>query len=278
MHLSFNALVEENSCAALFSRVADERHRWEQRLHEVVTLPNNFVTAWHTLIQDLNISLPWPKPNNFTLPTQSRILIWGGSSSVGQYVLQILRYYGYENVVATASPSNFDIVKDSGANHVVDYKLPAQELKNQVENTSGGRVEKILDCIGSLEGSVTPISRVAEGNATVAVLLPVIIRDATEDVEPHYAMDPEKVVEWTPGVEVKGVRTHFYLQDHFMAKHLQPDIMPTLLAEGVVKPNRQKIVEGNTLLERAQKALDMLRRKEVSGERLVWRIAEDVSI
>ena len=51
--------------------------------------------------------------------------------------------------------------------------------------------------------------------------------------------------------------------------------MPALLAEGIVKPNRTKIVEGKTLLARAQKAIDMLRRKEVSGERLVWKVAEN---
>jgi hypothetical protein len=50
--------------------------------------------------------------------------------------------------------------------------------------------------------------------------------------------------------------------------------MPALLASGDVKPNRQRIIEGATLLERAQKAIDALRRKEVSGERLVWRVAE----
>jgi hypothetical protein len=49
------------------------------------------------------------------------------------------------------------------------------------------------------------------------------------------------------------------------------------LAEGVIKPNKVKIIEGKTLLERAQKAMDMLRRKEVSGERLVWRILEPVA-
>jgi len=49
------------------------------------------------------------------------------------------------------------------------------------------------------------------------------------------------------------------------------------LAEGVIKPNKVKIIEGKTLLERAQKAMDMLRRKEVSGERLVWRIFEPVA-
>jgi hypothetical protein len=47
-----------------------------------------------------------------------------------------------------------------------------------------------------------------------------------------------------------------------------------LLSDGVLKPNKQNIVEGETLLERGQKALDMLRRKEVSGERLVWRVSE----
>jgi hypothetical protein len=45
------------------------------------------------------------------------------------------------------------------------------------------------------------------------------------------------------------------------------------LAEGVIKPNRQKIVEGETLLERAQNALNMLRKKEASAERLVWRVS-----
>lgn len=50
--------------------------------------------------------------------------------------------------------------------------------------------------------------------------------------------------------------------------------MPKLLAEGIVKPNRFRIVEGKTMLERAQNALDLLRRKEVSAERLVWRVAE----
>lgn len=41
-----------------------------------------------------------------------------------------------------------------------------------------------------------------------------------------------------------------------------------------MKPNKAHIVEEKTLLERAQKAMDALRRKEMSGERLVWRLSE----
>lgn len=50
--------------------------------------------------------------------------------------------------------------------------------------------------------------------------------------------------------------------------------MPAMLEQGVIKSNRARVVEGRTFLERAQNALDMLRRKEVSGERLVWRVKE----
>jgi hypothetical protein len=64
------------------------------------------------------------------------------------------------------------------------------------------------------------------------------------------------------------------VQNKFHAEHLQPTIMPEMLALGIVKPNKQRIVEGPTLLGRAQAALDILRRKEVSGERLVWRVAD----
>ena len=57
-----------------------------------------------------------------------------------------------------------------------------------------------------------------------------------------------------------------------MKNHAQPDIVPALLAQGVVKPNKQRIVEGTTLLERATNALRILRDRAQSGEKLVWRV------
>lgn len=63
-------------------------------------------------------------------------------------------------------------------------------------------------------------------------------------------------------------------QDEFFATHLQPVVMPYMLEHGIVKPNRQRVVQGETFRDRAQNALDILRRKEVSGERLVWRVPD----
>lgn len=76
---------------------------------------------------------------------------------------------------------------------------------------------------------------------------------------------------------VRGVRTHFYQDNPFLKEHLQATIMPQMLKMGCVKPNRQKIFEGKTMLDRAQRAMGMLRGKEVSGEWLVWKVSDSLS-
>jgi hypothetical protein len=65
------------------------------------------------------------------------------------------------------------------------------------------------------------------------------------------------------------------LQNEFFKYNLQPIIMPAMLQEGIVTPQKQRIVEGATMLERAQKGMDMLRRKEASMERLIWRVSDE---
>jgi len=185
---------------------------------EAVTLPNNFVTVFHTITTDLDIETPWPKPENY-VPKDAKeaILIWGGASSVGQYALQILQYYGYTNLIAVASKKNHRKLKCLGAKWLFDYNDP--HVVSSILNTGAAQsltgakpgIPRILDCIGSQKGSVEPLSKIAKCGSKVAILLPVIIRDSSETEEPIYEMDAEKVANWRDGVEVIGVRTHFYL-------------------------------------------------------------------
>ncbi len=51
--------------------------------------------------------------------------------------------------------------------------------------------------------------------------------------------------------------------------------MPELLSSGAVQPIRQRVVEGKTMLERAENALDLLRQLAPSGEKLVWKVSEE---
>ena len=251
-------------------------------MQEAVTVPNNFVTVFHTVTADFGLRLPWPKPEAWVPQNvdgkdveEEVILIWGGSSSVGQYALQVLRWYGYKNLLATASKRNHSLLKEYGASSVFDYNDPS--VTAQISAAAGDKgVKYILDCIGSQSGSLAPIAEIAGKGTIVAVLLPVIVRDASEVEAPEYAMDVEAAADWREGVVVRGVRTHFYQDNPLFKEHLQATIMPQMLKMGCVKPNRQKFVEGKTLLNRAQRAMDMLRRKEVSGERLVWKVSHSL--
>ncbi|KAJ6780061.1 hypothetical protein PWT90_10601 [Aphanocladium album] len=273
--------------AYLVSKVPDG-----MSLQAAVTVPVNLVTVFHAATKDLGLALPWPRPaeegegeeeeESNTAQKDETILIWGASSSVGVFAVQVLRHWGYRRIVAVASGRHHAYLASLGATACFDYNEPCavEEIKRYYIKERGGEratVPYILDCIGSLEGTLRPLTKIAGRGSVVAVMLPVILKDATVAQAPEYEMDASKCLpgEWADGVEVRGVRTHFYLSDPEYKEKMQSEMVPQLLAQGVVQPNRQRVVEGATMLERAQAALDLLRDKAVSGERLVWRVSEE---
>ncbi|KAI0602936.1 GroES-like protein [Biscogniauxia sp. FL1348] len=246
-------------------------------LEDAVTLPESLVTAFNTLWADLRLPTPWPKPADYQPPRgDDRILVWGAASSVGQLVIQVLKFYGYRNIVATASSKHHAHLTDLGVARCFDYRSPSvvDDLLNVQPNGPTPTYPMIIDSIGSQAGSLTPISRIAQHGTTVAVMLPVILKHASDAEAPEYSMDASTSASWGAGVNVRGVRTHFYWKNEMFREKLQLEIMPALLAQGAVKPIRYRIIEGETLLERATKALNEMRRG-VSGEKLVWRVANN---
>jgi NADPH:quinone reductase-like Zn-dependent oxidoreductase len=251
-------------------------------MQEAVTLGNNFVSAYHTLVMDLGFRFPWPKPKDFVpKDANAPVLIWGGASSVGQYAIQLLKYFGHTQILTTASPKNHELLASFGATKCFNYNevdVSEQILHHAASLTTGhdagaASIPCILDCIGASTGSVLPLTRIAQSGSKVAILLPIIISPSAPNTIPTYSMDTT-TYPWAPNVTTVGVRTHFYLDNAFHAEHLQPTIMPAMLSMGIIKPNRVRIVDGATMLERAENALALL-RKGVSGERLVWRVADD---
>jgi NADPH:quinone reductase-like Zn-dependent oxidoreductase len=78
-------------------------------------------------------------------PIGKSMVIWGGSSSMGCTAIQFAVAAGYE-VITTASPANFELVKSLGATHVFDYRdLHIVEKMTQVLKPG----DSVLDCIAS---------------------------------------------------------------------------------------------------------------------------------
>lgn len=151
---------------------------------------------FHSLTTDLGIETPWPKPADYIpVNADQPILIWGGSSSVGQYAIQILRYYGYTNILATASRKHHAKLQGLCAQQVFDYNNSV--VVSSIRQAGGETgIPRILDCIGSKSGSIAPISQIAQSGSKVAILLPVIVRESTETQDPEYEMDVGAAANW----------------------------------------------------------------------------------
>jgi NADPH:quinone reductase-like Zn-dependent oxidoreductase len=191
-------------------------------MEQAVTAPANLVTAFHTITQDLGLALPWPIEQDWK-PKQEQepILIWGGASSVGYFTIQVLRHWGYKNVLVTASKKHHEYLKKLGATTCFDYS--DADVTEQI-NAREGSIQYIIDCIGHLDGTLRPLTRIAQKDTIVAIMMPAILRDATETEPSELNMDPSVLLTdlWKDGVKLIGVRTFFYEKVSMQPHLLEP--------------------------------------------------------
>ncbi len=91
---------------------------------EAAALPLTSITAWEMLFDRLEVKRPTQQGGDI-------ILIIGGAGGVGSITIQLLRELTDLTIIATASrPETQDWVRECGAHHVIDHRLP---LTPQVE-------------------------------------------------------------------------------------------------------------------------------------------------
>ncbi|KAE8379853.1 chaperonin 10-like protein, partial [Aspergillus bertholletiae] len=245
-------------------------------LPAAATIPTNFSTAFVALSDKLGLELPWPRPSNFSTPNhQAPILIWGAASSVGQYAVQILRHWGYTNIIATASPKHHQKIKGYGAKHVIDYQDPnvTDTIRKILNTESPGVPVRVFDSVTSKLGSLQHIAAIATIPGSIAAaVLPVIVRAPSHKDGVELSADIAGEASWAPDVQVHSIIVYTFEANTFLKDHLLPDIIPTLLDSGAIEPNKYREIQGDSLLQRASTALDTLRTGTVSGERLVWKV------
>ncbi|KAF2164377.1 hypothetical protein M409DRAFT_37069 [Zasmidium cellare ATCC 36951] len=213
---------------------------------EAAVIPLGLSTAACGLFQEkpcLGLRYPTEPRGKATGQT---VLVWGGSSSVGANGIQLAVAAGYE-VVATASPKNFEVVKKLGASQVLDYNASTIE-DGLVAAFKGKQLAGVLDCIGgqACTTSVNVVKRVA-GTGIVTTT----------------KGGAEKGVEGVTVQRLFGVT----LKDNGVGKAVFEDYLPKALKAGTFVPAPAPVVVGKGL-ESVQTAVDRI-LKGVSAQKLV---------
>ncbi|VDB91963.1 unnamed protein product [Peniophora sp. CBMAI 1063] len=122
-------------------------------------------TAFQTLYQSLNL----PTPFSPGAPTSTPLLVYGASSAVGLYVVQIARATGFQ-IFATCSPKNFELVKSLGADATFDYRDP--EVSSKIKEASGGKIQFAVDAISEGNSAKIIVDALSSEGGKIATVLP----------------------------------------------------------------------------------------------------------
>ncbi|KAL4879944.1 chaperonin 10-like protein [Aspergillus karnatakaensis] len=221
------------------------------------TVPLAAATAWLALFSKDCLALD--KNNG----QGTSVLVWGGSSSVGLYTIQLASNLGFE-VVTTCSPRHADLVRSYGARHVFDYKDEdvVSKIKGAVPNLS-----HTFDTIGVSSSSPAASQCLRDGTGRLCTVRPG--KANTENVTS--ATTVTDVLVWTA-----FLKDHSYgefkwpasKEDHELVSELF-EKLPAWLEEGNIKPSHLKVLSG---LDAVPEGFQEYRDGKISAYKIVYEL------
>ncbi|OBT54774.1 hypothetical protein VE04_03464 [Pseudogymnoascus sp. 24MN13] len=226
--------------------------------NDAATVSLATATAWLALFSEncLNISRKEDNP--------TPVLVWGGSSSVGAFAIQLARAYSIP-VVTVCSPRNFDLCKSLGAIHVFDYN--DEDVVEKIQSVAPN-IAHVFDCIGSQSSSTIASKAVVETGGVLCSVRPG--KQFTDNVESR--VEVVDVLVWTV-----FLKDHTYKQftwpasvaDHTLGIELFQKL-PNWLQDGTLQTNTSKVLPGG--LSAVPGGFQVHRDGMISGYKLVYEV------
>ncbi|KAJ7343163.1 chaperonin 10-like protein [Mycena albidolilacea] len=205
-------------------------------------------TAGGALYGQLKFTEPWIGGEGAYVG--EKIVILGGSSSVGLYTIQFAVLAGFE-VITTSSPAHSDYLKSLGATTVIDRSAP--DVAAQILVAAGGAVKYVVDSI-SLPPTQLLGVEILQRQGKLVLVLPL---DSSAKTAAE-AKDVALLGTYGP--------TGFYFNEHFW------NAVEGYAERGVLKFNRPTVLPGG--LRSWEEGFDLHRQGKVSGTKIVMRPQE----
>ncbi|KAJ4299060.1 Trans-enoyl reductase actts2 [Kalmusia sp. IMI 367209] len=221
---------------------------------DAATLGVGITTVGQALYQSLG--LPFP-PAKVREPTT--VLIYGASTATGTLAIQYAKLSGLE-VIATASPHNFSLVKDLGADQVFDYKDP--DCGAKIREATKDNLKLAFDTISEKGSTAVCCAAISSNGGLYTSLLPV--RDFPRDDVRNaatlaYTALGEKVSERFP------INHHDF---DFGVKFWR--LSEELINSGKIKTHPTEVRSGG--LDAIPQGIADLKDGKVSGVKLVFKV------
>jgi len=241
---------------------------------DAAVLPLGLSTAACGLFQKNFLAMN--APSAAPAPAGKTLLVWGGSTSVGSNAIQLAVAAGYE-VVATASPRNFDYAKRLGAREAFDYRSKTV-ISDIVSALKGCEIAGALAIgLGSAAACID-IAGACNGNRFVALATPAASFDNVPAGRGRLRQLAPAAARMIAGnftlalrARLRGVRTKFIWGSDLIANEVGPMIfeafLPAALAQSRFVAAPSPTVTGNGLAQ-IPAALERQRRG-VSASKLV---------
>ena len=184
------------------------------------------------------------------------VLVYGASSSVGLYAVQLAKLYGHK-VVAVASKKHESLLKSYGADHVIDYRENGWD--KQAIKALGGTSSKAaaIDAI-SLPDTLTKCAEIVKACDGVVVSRTLPLPPSNE----YYFDTVHMVTAFVLDAYVEGKADAYFKY---------ATLINGLVETEKIKPNPTRVLGG---LDKVSEALELFRTGAVSGEKLVIKNRE----
>ena len=260
-------------------------------LREAAGVTATLATAAQSLFHILD--LPYPVQSSADPSDASAqsnwILIYGGSSSVGLFAIQLAKFAGLK-VVTVCSPKNFELVKQHGADAVVDYR-DSQVAIQAIRKATSSSLTVAFDCIGEGDSPIICIEAMTgEGERRIVSVTPP--SDTATQLAAKSRVKLNRVMAFTLFGLVSGeLFNRVWLLITFMQPvPLGPDItapanprdraffvklnqhIPVLFGNFGLKVNPITDMEGG--LDGIPAGFELMKDGKVSASKLVYKVAD----
>lgn len=221
--------------------------------------------SWFTACMALFLALDLPGRPFAPSPTPVQVFVFGGSSSTGVCVIQLLKLAGFE-VITTCSPHNFDYVRSFGPDHVLDYK--ADDTIANIKALTKNGLRWAVDCIsntasmqycyqviGRAGGCYVALEPYSEAVAKTRKVIKadfVLSLNLLGEVpwpEPHYKPEDQEVVKFGREMAV---------------------LVNQMLEKGLVRT--PDLLVRNDGLEGILQGMQDIRESKISGKKLIYAL------